>query len=141
MANNLDYNDALKNAMLDTIDGQVGAAGKLQIFAHTATPTIDAADAGTKVADITMGATMMAAAAAGAISKAGDTWSDTSADATGTANYFRVKTSAAGTGASTTIMQGTVGLSAGTFDLELDNTSITAGQTVTVSAFTITGGN
>jgi hypothetical protein len=75
----------------------------------------------------------MAAAASGAKAKSG-TWSAT-ASATGTAAHFRLYDS----GGSTCKIQGTVG--AGSGDLSLDNTSITSGQTVTISTFTLTDGN
>lgn len=58
--------------------------------------------------------------------------SDSSADNTGTAAYFRIKTQTGGT----VICQGTVG-AGGTFDLVLNTVSITAGSTVSISAATI----
>lgn len=56
---------------------------------------------------------------------------DSSADATGTAAYYRIKTQTGGT----TICQGNVGV--GTFDLVLNTTSITAGSTVSVTSASI----
>lgn len=143
MANALKYKATLKNSMLEAIETAINAgtgAAKLQVFAHTTTPTIAAADGGTKLVEITLPANPFAAASGGAISKTG-TWSSTSATATGAFKYFRIKTSAGGTGANTAIVQGTAGINSGTFDLEFDSASVTAGQTVTVSTFTITGGN
>ena len=75
----------------------------------------------------------MGAASSGAVAKAG-TWQDASADATGTAAHFRLYK----TDGTTCIMQGTVGQGSG--DLSLDNTSIVAGQQVTVNTFTLTAG-
>lgn len=144
MANALKYGTDIRNDMLEQIEVNMiegVAAAKLQIFAHTTTPNVTAADGGTKLVEITLpDPNPFAAAAAGAMSKTG-TWQQTSATASGTFKYFRIKTSAAGTGSNTTLVQGTAGPSTGTYDLELDSASVTAGQTVTISTFTITGGN
>ena len=60
--------------------------------------------------------------------------SDTSADATGTATWFRIVTSGG-----TFVVDGNVGTSGS--DLNLNTTSIVAAATVAVSSFTITEGN
>jgi hypothetical protein len=144
MANDLKYGTDVRNDMLEQIEVNIvegAAAGLLQIFAHTTTPNVTAADGGTKLVEITLPDPQpFAAAAAGAIAKTG-TWQQTSATASGNFKYFRIKTSAAGTGTNTTLVQGTAGLNTGTFDLELDSASVTAGQTVTISTFSITGAN
>ena len=139
MAKALLYSSTLKDNQLDTIETTAGASAKLYLF-DGATPTINAADAGTKVATLTLPANWMAAASGGSVSKTG-TWAGT-ASGTGTSvNYFRIKTSTAGTGASSTTVQGTVGTSTASFDLRLDNTNVTSGQSITISTFTIAGGN
>ena len=143
MANALKYGTSLRNSMLDEIELAANAGTgvpKLEIFAHTTTPNVTAADGGTVLATITLPANFLTAASGGTVSKTG-TWSDTSADASGNFKYFRIKTNAAGTGINTTVVQGTVGLNTGTFDLEMDSASVTAGQTVTISTFVITGAN
>jgi hypothetical protein len=76
----------------------------------------------------------MAAASGGAKAKSG-TWSDASADATGTAAHFRIHDSTA----TTCHVQGTVGTS-GT-DMIVDSTAFTATQSFTINTFTITDGN
>jgi hypothetical protein len=78
----------------------------------------------------------MAAASSG-VKAFNGTWSDTSADATGTAGHFRLYA----VDGTTQHMQGTVTGSTGGGDMTLDNTSISTGQTVTVTGFTLTGGN
>jgi hypothetical protein len=80
----------------------------------------------------------MAAAGSGSKAIAGS-WVDSSADATGTAAHFRVYNSQATKDNTTCFMQGTVGQGSG--DLSLDNTSIVAGQQVTINTFTLTDGN
>jgi hypothetical protein len=82
----------------------------------------------------------MAAAAAGAKAKSG-TWQDTSADGTGTAGHFRVYNSQATKDGTTCFMQGSVTITSGGGDMEVDNTSIATGQTVTVTTFTLTDAN
>jgi hypothetical protein len=57
---------------------------------------------------------------------------DSSADATGTASFFRILTQNAGT----VVAQGTAGTSAA--DLILNTVSITAGSTVSITAATVT---
>jgi len=56
---------------------------------------------------------------------------DTSADATGTAQFFRIKTQTGGT----VTDQGTVGV--GTFDLAVNTVAFTAGSTVSITAATM----
>lgn len=88
----------------------------------------------TLLATLTMSATSFGAAAddtPGALITANSITSDSSADATGTAAFFRMLTQAGGT----VIAQGTVGTSDA--DLVLNTTSITSGSTVSISAFTI----
>jgi hypothetical protein len=80
----------------------------------------------------------MAAASSGSKSIAG-TWTDASADATGTAGYFRVYNSQATKDNTTCFMQGTVGTS-GT-DMTVNSTSFVAGNSFTVNTFTLTDGN
>jgi hypothetical protein len=76
----------------------------------------------------------MNAAASGQKTKSG-TWQDTSADAAGTADFFRLFAS----DGTTCHLQGTAGMSAA--DLILDNTNVQAGQTVTINTFTWTDAN
>ena len=65
------------------------------------------------------------------------TWEDASADATGTAAHFRLYAS----DGTTCHMQGTVTVTGGGGDMTLDNVSITSGQTITITSFTLTAGN
>jgi hypothetical protein len=123
----------VRDARLDAIETHIGTAPILKIRTGSAPANCAAADSGTVLASITLPSDWMAAAASGAKAKSG-TWSAT-ASATGTAAHFRLYDS----GGSTCKIQGTVG--AGSGDLSLDNTSITSGQTVTISTFTLTDGN
>jgi hypothetical protein len=110
---------AFLNTTLDSGVDAVVNAGKIQIRTGAA-PGANAAPTGTLLWEFTLPADAFAAAASGAKAKQG-TWS-TTASAGGTAQHFRMIT-VTGTG--------------GGGDMTVDNTSIANGQTVTVTAFTI----
>jgi hypothetical protein len=123
----------VRNARLDSIETTVSTSPKLQIRTGAAPADCATADSGSLLAEISLPSDWMAAASAGAKAKSG-TWS-VAASGTGTAGHFRI-TDTAGTN---THVQGTCGIGSG--DLQLDNTSIASGQTVTVTAFTLTDAN
>jgi len=131
----LQYSTGVRNAMLDAFESTAGASAHLKIFTGTPPADCSQADSGTELVDMALPSDWMAAAAAGAKAKSG-TWSGT-AGATGTAGYFRIYDSTV----TTCHQQGTVTATSGGGDIELDNTSINSGQTVTISGFTITEGN
>jgi hypothetical protein len=85
---------------------------------------------GTLLASITLPNPAFASASAGAIAKTG-TWSDSSANAGGTASHGRIINSGA-----TEIADFTVGTSGA--DMIIDNATIVEGGVVTVSTFTYT---
>jgi hypothetical protein len=125
---------AVRNARLDTIESTIGVSAIMKIRTGAAPADCATADSGTVLATISLPSDWMAAAASGSKAKSG-TWQDASADATGTAAHFRIYDS----GGSTCHLQGTCGI--GTGDLQLDNTSLVAGQSVTITGFTLTDGN
>lgn len=125
---------AVRNARLDAIETAIGVSAVLKIRTGAAPADVATADSGTVLTTINLPSDWMSAAATGAKAKLG-TWQDTVADATGTAAHFRIYAS----DGTTPHIQGTVGQGSG--DLSLDNTSIVAGQTVTITAFTLTDGN
>lgn len=127
---------AVRNARVDSIESTIGASAILRIRTGSPPASCATADSGTVLAEMTLPASWMAAAASGTAALSG-TWQDTSANATGTAGHFRIYDS---TGATCGI-QGTVTATGGGGDLTLDNTSITSGQQVTITAFSITDGN
>lgn len=132
----LQFSVAVRNAELDAIETAIGATAVLKIRTGAAPATCATADSGTVLATLTLPADWMAAANAGAKAKSG-TWEDTSADATGTAAHFRLYES---TGV-TCHAQGTVTLTGGGGDMTVDNTDFEAGQSFTVTGFTLTAGN
>lgn len=124
---------ATRNARLDALETEIGTAPILKIRTGSAPADCATADSGSVLVSITLPSDWLAAASGGTKAKSG-TWSAT-ASGTGTAGHFRIYDS----GGSTCHFQGTVG--AGSGDLSLNTTSITSGQTVTISAFTLTCAN
>lgn len=126
---------AARNTIMDHFDATVvGVSAVLHIKDGTVpTDANAAAGAGTVLATITFGSPSWGAAASGAIAVTGSPV-DSSADATGTPTHFRLFAS----DGTTLKMQGTAAVGSG--DLNC-NGSITAGQAVTVTTFTLTCGN
>jgi len=127
---------AVRNARLDAIETSIGTSAIMEIRSGSAPATCATANSGTVLATIALGSDWMAAASAGAKAKSG-TWTDATADATGTAGHFRIFAS----DGTTCGLQGTVTATGGGGDLTLDNTSIASGQAVTISSFTLTDAN
>lgn len=125
---------SVRNAMLDAIETAIGTGAVLKIRTGAAPVNVATADSGTVLATLTLPSDWMAAASGGTKAKSG-TWEDTSADATGTAAHFRIYAS----DGTTAHLQGTCGI--GTGDLQLVNTSLATGQAVSITSFTLTGGN
>ncbi len=134
----LQMDDASRNARLDTIESTAGASCTLEIRTGAQPADCSTASSGTILVSIDLPADWMAAASGGAKAKSG-TWEDASADGAGTAAHFRIYNSQATKDGTTCFLQGTVGQGSG--DLSLDNTTIAAGQTVTITGFTLTDGN
>lgn len=127
---------AVRNARLDAIETTIGTTAVMRIRSGAAPATCATADSGTVLATLTLPSDWMAAAASGAKAKSG-TWSDTAADAAGTAAHFRIYDSAG----TTCHLQGTVTASGGGGDMEVDNVSFAAGQSFSVTAFALTDAN
>lgn len=126
----------VRNARLDAIETAVGTSAIIRIRTGSAPANCAAADTGTILAEITCPSDWMAAASGGAKSKSG-TWEDLSANNSGTAEHFRLYDSAG----TTCHLQGTVTATGGGGDMEVNSTSFTAGQSFTISTFTLTDGN
>ena len=140
MANAFNISNAAAQAMLNayttTLDAGTPAA-VLRIYSGTMPTDTDTALAGnTQLAELTMSGTSFPAAtdaAPGARITANAITADSSADATGTATFFRLLTQ---TSAGTAVSQGTAGTASA--DLILNTVSITAGSTVSVTSAQIT---
>lgn len=132
----LQYSVAVRNARLDTVESTIGASAVLKIRTGAAPANCAAADSGTVLATLSLPADWMAAASSGTKAMTG-TWSDSSADATGTAAHFRLYAS----DGTTCGAQGTVTATGGGGDLTVDNTSFATGQAFSITSFTLTAGN
>lgn len=122
----------LRDARLDAITTHAGNAALLRIYDGSRPAT--GGTATTLLAELTCG-TPFAAAAVNGVLTLGSITADSSANATGTATWFRI-VKADGT---THVMDGNVGTSGS--DLNLTTTSIVATQPVSVTSFVITEGN
>ncbi len=126
----------VRNARLDSIETTVGTSAIIRIRSGSAPANCGTVDSGTVLAEITLPSDWMNPASGGTKTKNG-TWQDLSADNTGTAAHFRLYDSAG----TTCHMQGTVTGTGGGGDMEVSNTSFTAGQSFSISTFTLTDGN
>jgi len=130
----IQLSEAVRNARIDAIESTIGATAVLRIRTGAQPASCTAADTGTVLATLTLPANWMADASGGSADLTG-TWTDASADATGTADHFRLY-NAAGTACG---LQGSVGTAAE--DLVVDNDSFAAGQSFTITSFVLTDGN
>ena len=119
------YTNAVKVARMAAVVSQAGATAVLEIGTAGMASILATIALNNPIAP--------AAAGAGVLTFAGFPKSDTLADNTGTAAAARIRTATGGTDIITGL---TVGLSAA--DIILDNLSINAGQTVTISSAVIT---
>lgn len=122
----------LRDAMLDAITTRAGNAALLRIYSGSRPAT--GGTATTLLAELTCG-TPFAAAAVNGVLTLGAITQDASANATGTATWFRIVQS----DGTTFVLDGDVGTSGS--DLNLTTTSIVATQPVSVTSFVITEGN
>jgi hypothetical protein len=126
------FSTAVRNAAIDAVETTIGTAPMLTIRTGSEPATANDAATGTVLVTMTLPSDWMTAASSGSKSLSG-TWQDASADATGTAGYFRIT----GSGG---VIQGNVTATGGGGDMTIDNMSIAAGQQVTVTSFTLTAG-
>lgn len=127
----LQFDTTLRNNMLDQIESTTGVSAILKIRTGAPPANCAAADAGTVLATLNLPSDWMNAASGGSKTLLG-TWEDTSADAAGTADHFRIYNS----GDTVCYVQGTVGT--GAEDLVVDNDVFAAGQQFTITTFTLT---
>lgn len=128
----LAYSTTIRNAMLDAITTAAGGSALLRIYDGTRPST--GGTATTLLAELTCNATFAPSASSGQLTLNSIT-QDSSANATGTATWFRIVKS----DGTTHVLDGSVGTSGS--DLNLTTTSIVSGQPVSVSSFVITEGN
>ncbi len=135
MASNLKMSDGLRNAMMDAIETFAGGSALLNIYDGTQPTDADTAiTTQTLLAQLTLNADFGGASTNGVVTLNAIT-DDASANASGTATWFRIFKS----DATTVVMDGSVGTSSA--DLILNNTAIVAGVLVSVTSATLTHGN
>lgn len=122
----------LRNNMLDEITTRAGGSALLRIYDGSRPST--GGTATTLLAELTCNATFAPAASGGVLTLNAIT-SDSSANATGTATWFRIVQS----DGTTHVLDGNVGTSGS--DLNFNTVSFVSGATIAVSSFTITAGN
>jgi hypothetical protein len=127
---------SVRNARLDAIESTACTSAILTIRTGAQPADCATANSGTVLATLALPSDWLAAAASGSKAKSG-TWQDTNADASGTAAHFRIHDS----GGTTCHMQGSVTITGGGGDLTLDSVSITSGQSITITSFSLTDGN
>lgn len=125
-----------RDARLNAIESHIGTSPTLTIKTGAAPANCGTANSGTVLATLALPSDWMAVAASGTKAMTGS-WTQASANAGGTALHFRIHTNPG----NVCEMQGTVSNTGGGGDLKLDNDVIVAGQTVTITAFTLTDAN
>lgn len=132
----LQYSVDVRNARLDAIEDTIGAGPVLRILSGIMPADCAAAETGTVLAEIPLPADWMQAASGGVKVRDG-IWTLASADASGTAAYFRIYDPTI----TTCHMQGECTDTAGAGPLKLSSTAITMGEPVTIATFSLTAGN
>ncbi len=127
---------AVRNAKLDAIETTIGTSAVLKFRTGAQPATCATADSGTVVATLNLPSDWMSAAASGSKALLG-TWSDTSADSSDTIAHWRIYAS----DGTTCGLQGSATITGGGGDITLDAVVVTAGQTVTVTSFSLTEAN
>lgn len=120
--------------VIDAIDGGAGA-GKVRVYDGTPPANVGTALSGnTQLAELAL--SDPCATKTGGVLTFSTISDDVSADATGTASFFRILDSN-----NVAHVQGTVSVNAGGGDLQFDSVSFVTGGTVSITSFTITAGN
>jgi len=130
----LQFSTTFRNALLDQLETTVGTSAVIQIFTGAAPANCGTADSGTKLIEFDLASDWAAAASGGSKALNSTPITGTTAVATGTAGYFRIKDSTK----TTCHVQGSITATGGGGDATMDNTSITSGQEVDISSWTLT---
>ena len=128
----ISISSTVRSAMADAFETALGSSAKLLIYTGGIPASPGTAASGSTLATITLPADWLGAASSGQKTLSG-TWTDASAELTGTAGYFRIYDY----GLTFCGLQGLCATST-TADLQFDTVSVTSGLTVNVTAFTLT---
>lgn len=129
----LKFSTTVRNAWLDNFESTIGASAKLKLFTGAPPANCAAANSGTELASMDLPSDWLAAASSGSKAKSG-TWQEDAAIASGDAAHFRIYAS----DGTTCHMQGTVTATGDGGDMTLDNDTLTAGQEINITGFTLT---
>jgi hypothetical protein len=130
---------AAAKAAVDAVTALLNS-GTVEIRTGSQPATANTAATGTLLGTLTLNATAFGAAttASPSVATANAITSDTSADATGTAGWFRAYRSSGNGGAA--VVDGTITTSGGGGDMIIDDASIVIGGTIAVTSWTISLG-
>ena len=132
----LKFSTALRNSRADAISSAIGNGGILRIYDGTRPANVaTAVTTQVVLAELTGGSPFAPAASSGVLTANAIT-QDTSANATGTASWFRLFQS----NGTTAVVDGDVTVTAGGGDLTLNTVSIVAGGPVQVTSAVFTEG-
>ena len=131
----LQASTAIRAAQANQVDGVIGASAQLIVYSGAEPANPAAAPTGTVLVTMALPSTWLTSPGTGVKAMSG-TWSGV-ASASGTAGYFRIYDN----GITTCGLQGNVTLTGGGGDVTINATSITNGQTITATGFTLTVGN
>ncbi len=124
-----------RSAQLDVLTTAIGNAALLRIYDGTPPASANASlSSNNLLAECTCGSPFAGAASSGVLTANAIT-SDSSANATGTASFYRVYDS----GGTNCILQGSVGTSGA--DLNMNTVSIVTGGPVAITSWALTAGN
>lgn len=132
----MQYSTRVRDAQNDAFETIAGASAVLKIFSGAKPTNCAAANTGTILATVTLPADWLGNSAAGLKSMIG-TWQDPSADAAGTAGYFRIFNATD----SVCDQQGTITATGGGGDMTLDNVNFALGQPFSITSYSIQRGN
>lgn len=124
---------AVRDAMLNAIETAIGTSAVLKLKTGAQPANCAAADSGTVVATFSLASDWMAASSSASKAFSSTPLTDSSADASGTLQHYRVYAS----DGTTCHMQGSITATGGGGDLTVDNTSVTAGQSVQITSWAI----
>lgn len=132
----LQFSVNVRNGRLDAVETVISTAPILKIRTGSPPANCAASRTGTVLASITLPSDWMNNASSGQKTKSG-TWTDASADNSGTAGHFEVMDSTD----TTCHIQGTVTATGGGGDMTVDSVTFVSGQPFEVTTFTLTDGN
>lgn len=127
--------DTVRNAQADALETAIGVSPLLRIYSGSIPADESATETGTILAEITCPSDWMSAASGGVKTLLGS-WTDASANNSGTASHFRFYNNAG----TVSHLQGACTLAGGGGEMILDSLTFTAGQSYTENSFTLTSG-